>query len=163
MSDYKLLNNSESIIRTTDGACIPSDDRNSDYRQYLRWRDGYTEEIRDPETGVIIETIQHPPHEPTPADVHIPTQQEIIASYSSALDAHYDDKAHEKHYDNRLTCALRAGYPGPFHAEGAAFASWMDTCNALAYQLLAEVLSGTRPIPSIDDVLTDLPELVWPE
>ena len=58
---------------------------------------------------------------------------------------------------------LGAGYPGPFQAEGVAFAAWMDQCNALAYQLLAEVAAGTRPLPSNPQALIDLmPAMVWP-
>ena len=39
---YKLCqdymgNKAESIIRTTDGACIPFDPANTDYQAYLKW------------------------------------------------------------------------------------------------------------------------------
>ena len=58
---------------------------------------------------------------------------------------------------------LRAGYPGTFQAEGIAFAAWMDQCNALAYNLLAEVVAGTRPLPESPKALIDLmPPMVWP-
>ena len=33
------LTHTESILRTTDGACIPADPSNSDYAAYLRWLD----------------------------------------------------------------------------------------------------------------------------
>ena len=66
--------------------------------------------------------------------------------------------------DNRITCALRAGYPGPFQAEGQAFALWMDACNLAAYTLLAEVQAGTRPLPETAQVLiVALPPMMWPE
>lgn len=85
-----------------------------------------------------------------------------IASYTAKLEQFYDDKAKERRYANRYTCALRAGYAGPFHAEGVAFASWMDTCNAHAYQIMAEVLAGQRQMPSIEELIADLPTLTWP-
>ena len=92
-----------------------------------------------------------------------PSIEEQIAVFDAALVAHLDATARERRYDNRVTCALRAGYPGPFQAEGIAFASWMDQCNALAYQLLAEVVAGTRPLPSSPQALIDLmPAMVWP-
>ena len=37
---YKLQKgymNQQSVIRTTDGACIPFDPDNTDYQQYLAW------------------------------------------------------------------------------------------------------------------------------
>ena len=34
---YKLSIFSSSVIRTTDGACIPFDPDNTDYQAYLKW------------------------------------------------------------------------------------------------------------------------------
>lgn len=86
----------------------------------------------------------------------------LIASFDSALTEHLDSVANEKRYDNRITCALRAGYPGPFQAEGQAFASWMDTCNALAYQIMSDVQSGKRQPPdSVAAFLAEFPQMVW--
>ncbi len=84
------------------------------------------------------------------------------ADYTAALEGMYDARARERQYDNRLTCALRAGYAGPFQAEGTAFAIWMDTCNATAYGLMAQVLAGEIPMPTIAELLAMMPELVWP-
>lgn len=91
-------------------------------------------------------------------------QQQLIAQYSFALEQHLDVTAQSKRYDNRNTCALRAGYDGPFRAEGTAFATWMDTCNALAYTILAECMAGTREIPATPaDFIALLPAISWPE
>lgn len=85
------------------------------------------------------------------------------SDFEAALDAHLDAKAQERRYNDRFTCALRAGYTGPFQAEGVAFAQWMDNCNAYAYQLLADVQAGTRSAPaSVDAFIEELPDLVWP-
>lgn len=97
-----------------------------------------------------------------------PTEQEIavaqaalIASYIAEMEAMYDAVAQSRRYDNRITCALRAGYPGPFQAEGQAFALWMDACNALGYQIMAEVMAGTRTLPSKEELLAELPAAPW--
>jgi hypothetical protein len=87
--------------------------------------------------------------------------QAMEDEYTAALEAHYDAKAREKRYDTRYTCALRAGYAGPFQAEGTAFATWMDNCNAMAYQILADVLNGVRAAPSISQLISELPVLDW--
>lgn len=87
----------------------------------------------------------------------------MIAACDAALTTHLDVTAQQRRYDNRITCALRAGYPGPFQAEGQAFALWMDECNALAYQFLAEIHAGTRPMATDPQQLIDeLPDMVWP-
>lgn len=91
-------------------------------------------------------------------------QQAIITQLTTALTDYFDSVAAEKNYGNRITCAVRAGYPGPFQAEGQAFAIWMDTCNAAAYQILAEVLEGTRPVPNgFEEIKSELPSFTWPE
>lgn len=88
-----------------------------------------------------------------------PTETEIIA----AMEELFEKTANSKRYKNKITCALRAGYPGPFQAEGMAFASWMDSCNALAYQMQAEIKAGTRSMPqTIEEALSYLPAIVWP-
>ena len=87
----------------------------------------------------------------------------LIASFDRGLTQHLDAVAQSRKYDNRITCALRAGYAGPFQAEGQAFAAWMDQCNAFAYQHLLEVQAGTQPIPeSVEAFVATLPAIVWP-
>lgn len=90
------------------------------------------------------------------------SNDEIIKELTAALEAHYDAKAKEKRYDNRLTCTLRAGYAGPFQAEGQTFAQWMDNCNAYGYQVMADCLAGTRTTPTEAELIAELPVMVWP-
>lgn len=86
-----------------------------------------------------------------------------IAGIVAAMESLFDTTAQSRRYDNRITCALRAGYAGPFQAEGLAFATWMDRQNAIAYQMLAQVQAGTMAMPStLDDALALLEPMVWP-
>jgi hypothetical protein len=85
-----------------------------------------------------------------------------VGSFVVALEAMFDREAQSHRYDNRFTCALRAGYQGPFQEEGLKFASWMDSCNALGYQIMAECQAGTRPIPTEAEFLALMPPMVWP-
>ena len=87
----------------------------------------------------------------------------MLSRYTAALGKHLDDVAKQRRYDNRITCSLRAGYPGPFQAEGVAFATWMDSCNAAAYQIWSDVRNGVRAAPaSIEAFIAELPVIDWP-
>ena len=116
--------------------------------------------------GDVFDGVNYSAPIPTPAQIAaqaVAQAQAKQAAIEAAMLHHFDVTAQSRRYDNRITCALRAGYPGPFHAEGLAFASWMDECNATAYGLLAEVQAGTRPMPeSASDALALLPAMVWP-
>ncbi|MDQ1835068.1 hypothetical protein [Massilia scottii] len=89
----------------------------------------------------------------------VPTQ----AEYTAALETAYDVKAAERGYDSRLTCALRAGYAGPFQKEATVFAIWMDSCNAKAYGIMGQVLSGEMKYPTIAALLAMMPTMEWPQ
>ena len=92
-----------------------------------------------------------------------PTNPPTIAEIVAAMESLFDATAQSMRYDNRITCALRAGYVGPFQAEGLAFATWMDASNAAAYQMLAQVQAGTMAMPATTaDALALLPSMVWP-
>jgi len=82
--------------------------------------------------------------------------------YTKAMETLMDTQAQTKGYDTRYTASARAGVVGsPFQVEGQNFALWMDNCYEMGYQILADVKAGTRTLPSIDNFLAELPELVW--
>jgi hypothetical protein len=89
--------------------------------------------------------------------------ERLRREYDDALTAHIDGVARARGYADRISCAARAGYVGPYQVEGAAFGAWMDSCNAQAYEVLELVLAGERPLPTIDEMLAELPVMVWPE
>lgn len=83
-------------------------------------------------------------------------------SLEAAVDKHIDGTAQAKGYDNRVTCALRAGYPNPWQTECLAFGQWMDSCYAKCFDVVAEVESGTRTIPTVKQLIEELPAMAWP-
>lgn len=82
----------------------------------------------------------------------------MVQRYEQALDGHLDSVAKQYSYNDRFTFALRAGYAGPWQAEGIAFAQWMDTCNADAFTLIQKVIAGEVPAPTIEEFIGGLPE-----
>ena len=85
-----------------------------------------------------------------------------LEDYDAALTARLDAEARTHRYADRISCSVRAGYPGPFQAEGVAFAQWMDACNAAGYAILEDFQAGRIPQPTVAEVIATLPVMVWP-
>lgn len=98
-----------------------------------------------------------------PTDETVETPEQTIANLTRVLDNHLDNVAKERLYNDRFTCALRAGYPGPFQEEALAFAQWMDECNFTGYSIIAQCKAGTRDIPTAEELIDAMPEMVWPD
>lgn len=96
---------------------------------------------------------------PVPA---VLTVQERVAVLLFKVDAHLNAAAKEKGYDDIKSAALRAAYLGPYHAEGMAFATWMDSVYAECYRLLAEFESGALAEPTAEQLIPMLPALDLP-
>jgi len=135
---YQLTENG--VIRIVDNAQIPKAEGNRDWIEFQAW---------------VAEG-----NEATPIAGKTPEQ--IQTELTQVLDGHLDVVAAERQYDNRFTCALRAGYPGPFQEEGQTFAAWMDTCNMVAYNHMVKVKAGEVPVPSKEELIALLPVIQWP-
>lgn len=96
-----------------------------------------------------------PPPEPEP-----PT----VEDYRAAIQNMLDDAARAKLYDSGLSLSTYVNSTNPvWAAEAAAFVAWRDAVWAYAYTELAKVEAELRPIPTVEEFLSELPEIVWPE
>ena len=85
------------------------------------------------------------------------TQKQLTAAVQRVL----DKKAQELLYDNCLSvCSYIDTGVSKFDAEGKAFRAWRSQVWAKGYEILAEVQEGKREIPSQEELLAELPELV---
>ena len=94
-------------------------------------------------------------------------QEEFLAStksqLTSAIQSMLDETARERGYDSILSLCTYATSPAAkFAAEGQAGVSWRDEVWAKGYTILADVEAGTRSIPTVDELLAELPNFVWP-
>lgn len=80
----------------------------------------------------------------------------------SAVQGYMNTRAAERQYDNIHSAALRASYPGPYREEGIAYGTWMDSCLAHAYAVLADAEIGKRTVPALDDLIAEFPKLTLP-
>lgn len=82
---------------------------------------------------------------------YVKKSQELIDG-EMYLRTYLDTTAQKHGYDNIMTAALRAGYPGPYQTEGVKFASWMDICWKMLYD-------NTCDYSSYDALVATLPVL----
>lgn len=76
---------------------------------------------------------------------------------NSAVQSMLDAKAQEYRYDNMMSVRSYAGYENPFQAEAQMMAVWASNCWVKAGEIEAEVLAGTRPMPTVEEVLAEMP------
>jgi len=93
-----------------------------------------------------------------------PTMDETQARYTAAIQARLDGFAQTRGYDSIHTAATYANSTDPqFRAEGEMCLALRDATWRACYAVMGAVLAGQRPLPSLDDLLSELPPLVWPE
>lgn len=104
------------------------------------------------EFGLIAEYV-------APVETPEQVQQRMVA----AVQRHLDATARARNYDGILSLASYATstHP-PFAAEGRAGADWRDSVWGYCYQILADVQAGRRTIPTEDQLIAELPIMVWP-
>jgi hypothetical protein len=87
----------------------------------------------------------------------------MLAITTDAIKAHFDMIANQREYDSLLTIDTYKGSNVPqWAAEHAAYFAWRDQCWIKAYQIQADVAAGLRPVPTPEQVISELPILVWP-
>ena len=94
-------------------------------------------------------------------------QEEFLAStksrLTSAIQSILDETAKERGYDSLLSlCTYATSTNAKFSDEGQAGVSWRDEVWDKGYAILADVESGARAIPTVDELLSELPDFVWP-
>ena len=83
---------------------------------------------------------------------------------TNAIQALLDSFAKTRNYDGILSACTYATSNNPkFRAEGQYCVEARDQTWAMGYQIMDEVLSGGRPLPTVEEVLSELPEFKWPE
>lgn len=100
---------------------------------------------------------------PVAVDPPPPTQEQIIAQYAAAVQQRLDDFAKTRGYDGILSAATYAtSLIAKFAAEGQCAVVARDATWAKCSQILAEVQAGTRPLPTLIELVAELPLLEWP-
>ena len=92
-----------------------------------------------------------------------PTAEQIVAKYTAAVQKHLDDFARTRGYDGIMSAATYATSTVPkFKAEGQYCVEARDATWAKCYEVLAAVEAGSRQMPTLEELLDELPVLKWP-
>jgi len=76
---------------------------------------------------------------------------------SSAIEKMLDEKAQEYRYDNMTSARSYAGYKNPFQQEAQSLAVWAANCWLKAGEIEADVKAGNREMPTVEEVLSEMP------
>lgn len=90
--------------------------------------------------------------------------EQIIAEFTAAIQQHLDNFARTRNYDNTLSACTYATSTVPkFAIEGQYCVKARDETWNTCYAILSDVKDGVRPMPSLDEIMSELPTLEWPQ
>lgn len=88
----------------------------------------------------------------------------LFQIYTASIKNHLDAFAKTRRYDGILSaCTYATSSVRKFSAEGQYAVEARDATWTKFYEILADVESGIRPTPHIEEIISELPELAWPE
>lgn len=138
---YKATNG-YGVVRLSDGAYIPADPQNTDYAAYLTWLDaGNT-----PEPATLPEA---------------PSLEDLVVG---TIQLRLDNFAKTRGYDSILSaCTYATSKVAKFAAEGQYCVDSRDTHWSTCYTIMGDVQTGARAVPTLDEVIAEMPALEWPQ
>ncbi len=90
----------------------------------------------------------------------IETPEQTIARLEATLDRYLDSVANSYHYESIRTMVTYDGDPNPkFDAEGKAAKAWRSACYTRSTEIVDEVLSGQREVPTEDELIALMPQI----
>lgn len=91
-----------------------------------------------------------------------PDPEVVKQELKAAVQVHLDSTVQTRNYNNILSCCSYAdSLDATFAAEGTAARSWRDAVWRHCYDVLAEYEAGTRPLPTAEALIAELPVLNW--
>ena len=86
------------------------------------------------------------------------------ARFEHAIQQMVDAKPLEKDFRDGVTLASYSASTIPlWQSQALTFIAWRDEVWDYAYTQLELALTGQRDIPTVEDFLSELPAIVWPE
>lgn len=87
-----------------------------------------------------------------------------LAGFTADVQRHLDTTARARGYDGILSlCSYAASDQLRFGAEGKAGVAWRDAVWAACYEIVDAVRAGQRPVPTLAELIAELPAIDWPQ
>ena len=91
---------------------------------------------------------------------------QIKINLEKAIDQHIDSVAAAKGYGRdgmtpSAACLGYAAYANEYQSEAVAFGEWIASLWPVVYQIMDAVETGARDIPTAEELIAELPEMVW--
>ena len=97
------------------------------------------------------------------AELAAETLERTRKTLTDTMQSYLDRTAQERGYDGILSLCSYATSSNPrFGPEGQAGVALRDAVWAYGYAVIAEVEAGTRPVPTVEELLAELPSIIWP-
>lgn len=91
------------------------------------------------------------------------TIEQIIEEYQAAVQQRLDDFAQTRNYNGILSaCTYATSLVERFKIEGQYCVNARDTTWAKCYEILDAVINNSRPMPTLEQLMSELPVLSWP-
>ena len=132
----------------------------------VRLIDGRVDNIRafDSETMDLLENEYFHPESAGPPPEYAPPLSQLIEKFRTAIQKNMDAAAVAAGYDDMKTAVTYAEEPAvpKFQAEGQALRAWRSLVWAYGYEQIKAVQSGEREMPTVEELVAELPALVMP-
>lgn len=87
-----------------------------------------------------------------------------VTDYESAIQALIEETARSRQFRDAATMAsYTSSTVQQWSSQALSFVAWRDAVWMYAYAELEKVTTGTRPQPTVSEILDELPKIVWPE
>ena len=94
---------------------------------------------------------------PDTAKIMLEDKANTLQAMESAIQEYIDSQAKNRGYDGIVSACSYAGYTNEFQTEAVSLGVWRSAVWTKAYQVQADVMAGTIPIPTVDELILMLP------
>lgn len=128
---------------------------NKEYADLAIWCNANNCTIED--KGEYCEVVEISPY--------VPTEAELQEYFENGVEEWMNTVVAERHYDSIDTCIGRYLYSPneKYRREATAVMEWNTLVWDKCWDILAEVKQGKRPVPTLEEVIEELPKLNWGE